>query len=135
MLQLRRLALLLSGLTFAVIALASLVAPRLVAPQYAFSLEAPGALNQFRAVFTGFWAGLAWLMLSSARSRELERTGTFAGILIGLQALARVASLVLDGVPPPTFLAATGAELVTAALILAPVVASPSRAAAPHPES
>lgn len=120
---LRRIALAGSGLTFGSIAIAALLAPTLVAPRYAYALTDAGSYNQFRAVFTGFWSGLAVLMLASARRTDLDRAGTFAGILVGLQALARVLSIAVDGVPPAMFVGATAAELLTAALILAPVFA------------
>jgi len=117
-LKIRRLALLGSGLTFGVIALASIVAPRAVASQYAYTLDGAGAYNEFHAVFTGFWLGLFVLMLTAARRPEDQRLGDLCGVAIGLQALARVFSVAAHGAPPASFIGAMLGELVTAAAIL-----------------
>lgn len=117
-LRLRQLALVASGLTFLVIALVGLVAPPLVAAQYAWSFDAPGAWNQFRAVFLGFWLGLAALQLTAARRLDDVLLGDLCGVVIGLQASARLLSVALDGVPPLNFVGAMVLELAIAAAIL-----------------
>lgn len=117
-LLLRRLALAGSGLTFLVIAGASIVAPNAVAAHYAYTVGTADSFNEFHAVFTGFWLGLAVWMLDAARRPEARRLGDLAGIAIGLQSLARLLSILLHGVPAPSFLGAMIAELVTAVLIL-----------------
>lgn len=117
-LALRRLALAGSGLTFGAIALASLVVPRAVAAKYAYTIDGADAANEFHAVFTGFWLGLAAMMLTAARRPEQRLLGDLCGIAIGLQASARLVSILLHGMPTASFLGACAAELVTAALIL-----------------
>jgi len=117
--MLRRLALAGSGLTFLVIALAALVAPRPVAAQYGVALDAPVNFNEFRAVFTGFWLGLAVTMLLAARKPHERLLGDCCGLMIGLQALARLLSLAIDGMPDPKFAGIALLELVTAGLIFA----------------
>jgi hypothetical protein len=107
-----------SGLTFLVIAIASIFAPSAVAAQYAYTVGTPDSFNEFHAVFTGFWLGLALWMLDAARRPEARRLGDLAGIAIGLQSLARLLSIILHGVPASSFLGAMIAELVTAVLIL-----------------
>lgn len=107
-----------SGLTFLCIALAALAFPRAVAAQYGYPLDRPEAFNEFRAVFTGFWLGLAAAMLTAARKPELPLLGDLCGLMIGLQGLGRVLSLALDGFSSARFAAAAALELGTAALIL-----------------
>jgi hypothetical protein len=116
--MLRRLALAGSGLTFLLIGLASIFAPRAVAAQYAYTVSSADSFNEFHAVFTGFWLGLAVLMLDAARRPERRRLGNLAGIMIGLQSLARLFSLAVHGTPSTSFVAAMLGELLTAALIL-----------------
>ncbi|OJY25619.1 MAG: hypothetical protein BGO98_33895 [Myxococcales bacterium 68-20] len=117
-LGLRRLGLLGSGLTFGSIALASLAVPEKVAAQYAYSVGTPDSFNEFHAIFTGFWLGLALLMFTAARRWEDRRLGDLAGAAIGLQALARLLSIALHGAPSASFSSAMLGELVTAILIL-----------------
>ena len=114
---LRRLALAGSGLTFLCIALAALAFPRVVAAQYGYPLDRPEAFNEFRAVFTGFWLGLAATMLTAARKPELLLLGDLCGLMIGLQACGRLASFALDGISSTRFVAVAALELGTAALI------------------
>lgn len=115
---LRRLALAGSALTFGFIALGSIVAPEKVAAQYAYTVGTADAFNEFHAVFTGFWLGLCAWMLTAARRWEDRRLGDLAGIAIGLQALARLLSMVMHGTPAPSFTSAMLGEMVTAVLIL-----------------
>lgn len=115
---LRRLALAGSALTFGFIALGSLIAPEKVAAQYAYTVGTADSFNEFHAVFTGFWLGLCAWMLTAARRWEDRRLGDLAGIAIGLQALARLLSIVMHGTPAPSFTSAMLGEMVTAALIL-----------------
>jgi hypothetical protein len=126
---LRRLGLAGSGLTFGFIALASLIAPAKVAARYAYTVGTPDSFNEFHAVFTGFWLGLCAWMLTAARRWEDRRLGDLAGIAIGLQALARLYSIIAHGTPAPSFTSAMVGELVTAALVLqgGPVVQSERR--------
>jgi len=115
---LRRVALAGSGATFLCIALAALVVPRLVAAQYGYPLDRPEAFNEFRAVFTGFWLGLAVALFAAARRPELTVLGDLCGALIGLQACGRLVSFALDGYSGVRFALAAALELGTAAVIL-----------------
>lgn len=117
---LRRIALAGSGLTFGTIALLTTVAPVTVAGYYGLTPNGVDGLSEVRAVFTGFWLALAAAMLSAARRPEQTMLGDVCGLMILMQALARVTSLVLDGRPSLPFVGAMLGELVTAALILAP---------------
>jgi hypothetical protein len=115
---LRRIALGGSGLTFGVIAVLSLIAPRAVAAQYAYTVGSPDAFNEFHAVFTGFWLGLAALMITAARKPEQRLLGDLCGVAIGLQALARLYSVIAHGTPSSSFTSAMIGEMVTAVAIL-----------------
>lgn len=115
---LRRLGLTGSALTFGFIALGSIIAPEKVAAQYAYTVGTADSFNEFHAVFTGFWLGLCAWMLTAARRWEDRRLGDLAGIAIGLQALARLLSIVMHGTPAASFTSAMLGEMVTAAIIL-----------------
>jgi Domain of unknown function (DUF4345) len=116
----RRVLLFGSGVVFGVIGLAAIFAPRLVAAQYGFSsIEGTDAMNEFRAVFTGFWWGLALLLITAARKPEAWLLGDLAGAMLALQALARALSFALDGIPSAKVTAAFAGELLTAVVILA----------------
>ena len=124
---LRRLGLAGSALTFGFIALGSIVMPERVAAQYAYTVGTPDSYNEFHAVFTGFWLGLCAWMLTAARRWEDRRLGDLAGIAIGLQALARLYSIIAHGTPAPSFTSAMVGEMITAAVILqgGPLVSKP----------
>jgi hypothetical protein len=108
-----------SGIVFGVIGLAAIFAPRAVAAQYGFSsVEGTDALNELRAIFIGFWWGLALLLITAARKPEAVLLGDLAGAMIGLQALARALSFALDGMPSAKVIAAFAGELLTALVIL-----------------
>jgi hypothetical protein len=115
---LRRLALAGSGLTFGVIAILSLVVPSAVAERYAYVLTGADAANEFHAVFTGFWLGLAAMMITAARRPDDRRLGDLCGLAIGLQALARAISCIMHGLPTANFVSAMIGEGITAILIL-----------------
>ena len=128
----RRLALAGAGLTFGSIAVGALVAPQLVARAYAITPNGVDGMNQLRAIFVGFWLALAFALLTAARRPDATLLGDICGLMILLQALARLLSFALDGIPSAMFVAATLAELANAALILAPrLLASRSVARAP----
>ena len=115
----RRLVLGGSGLIFPGIALAALFAPHFVARQYGLTVEGPDALNQFRAVFIGFWCGLGALMLTAARRTDLPLLGDLCGVLLVCQALGRLLSLGLDGMPDLRFVGAMVLELSSGIVVLA----------------
>ena len=125
--NLRRLALAGSGLTFGSIALAAVVVPETVARQYGLAATGIDGLSEIRAVFTGFWLSLAFAMLTAARRPEQTLLGDACGVMILMQALGRVTSFVLDGRPSLPFLGAMLGELGTAALILYPRFAKAAR--------
>ena len=75
--------------------------------------------NQFRAVFVGFWVGLFILFVTAARRVEDVVLGDLGAALILCQALARVVSVVVDGVPSASFVGAMLGELACAAAIFA----------------
>lgn len=119
LLQLRRLALVGSGLTFGAIAFIGIAAPRTVAAAYGLSLPGVDGLNEFHAIFTGFWAALcAGMLLAAARPQE-RLLGDVLGLMILLQSLGRFLSMAVDGRPGWTFIGAAVAELVSALAILA----------------
>ncbi len=129
--KLRTLSLVLSGLTFAVIAVAGTFAPRAVAQAYALSLVGVDGLNQFRAVFLGFWSSLAIAMLTAARKPEVPLLGDVCGLMLLLQATGRAVSMVLDGRPSIQFVGAFLGELAAAILILLPrVMRGPAKSGA-----
>lgn len=117
---LRRLSLAGSGATFGAIAILAAVAPVPVARAYGLTIDGVDAANQFRAVFTGFWAGLALWMIIASRPSQPRLLGDLAGVAILLQGLARAFSLVADGVPSERFVLAMGGEIVAALAILLP---------------
>lgn len=114
----RRLALAGSALTFGFIAIGSVVMPEKIAAQYAYTVGTPDSFNEFHAVFTGFWLGLCVWMLTAARRWEDRRLGDLAGIAIGLQALARLYSIIAHGPPAASFTSAMIGEMITAVVIL-----------------
>ncbi|MFN7135019.1 MAG: DUF4345 family protein [Myxococcales bacterium] len=129
--RIRQALLLMNAAIFGSIAVAALVAPRLVAPQYGYTLDSVESFAQFRAVFTGFWLGLTALMVTAARRVELTVLGDLAGLFILLQACARFASMALDGVPRLEFVGAAVGELLVGLTIL---VIKPRPAAGAAPE-
>src|SRR5688572_81452 len=114
----RRIALAGSGLVFGGIALLSLVAPQAVAKNYAYTIDSPDAFNEFHAVFTGFWLGLCAWMVTAARKPEERLLGDLAGLAIGLQATARLVSIVLHGMPQASFVSAMIGEAITCVAVL-----------------
>jgi hypothetical protein len=115
----RRMVLAGSGLTFGVIALLGIVAPRAVARQYGFELGGVEAYNQFHAVFTGFWAWLAIGMVTAARRTDVPLLGDLFGLMLVLQAGGRALSFAVDGLPSWLFVIAFFAELASGVTILA----------------
>src|SRR5690242_3676312 len=99
MMSFRRLALALSGLTFASIGLLALFMPVAVARVYGFALLGVEGLDEFRAVYTGFWLSLAVAMITAARRTDVPLLGDICGVMLLLQALGRAASFALDGRP------------------------------------
>jgi Domain of unknown function (DUF4345) len=122
MMNLRRLSLVLSGLTFGGIAVLAAIAPVAVARTYGLSLLGVDGLAEFRAVYMGFWASLAIAMLTAARRPDDTLLGDICGVMLLFQSLARMVSFALDGRPSAPFVVACFAELTGAIMILAPRV-------------
>jgi hypothetical protein len=97
--RLRRVLLGLSAVVFAGIAVASLVAPRMMAEGVGYSLASVDAFSEFRAVYVGLWLATAVLFVIALRRVELAILGDLCALLVLGQTLGRMASLVLDGVP------------------------------------
>lgn len=105
-------------------------APHAVARAYGLALLGTDGLNEFRAVFGGFWLSLSVAMLAEARRAAATRLGDVCGLMILLQALGRAMSFIADGRPSGAFVAAFVAETATAIAILFPSV-SAARASKP----
>ncbi len=108
-----------AGLTFGTIGVLALAWPTRVAQEYGLSLPGIEGLNEFRAVYTGFWISLCIAMITAARRPDVPLLGDVCGGMLLCQALGRLVSFVLDGTPKPTFVAAFFAELASAITILA----------------
>lgn len=107
-----------SAATFGLIAVAAVFAPAAVATQYGYPLERFEAFNEFRAIFVGFWAGLALLMGTAARRHDLPLLGDLCGAMLLLQACGRVLSMAIDGVPAPRFIGACALEALSGLAVL-----------------
>jgi hypothetical protein len=130
MIHLRRLALLLSGLTFGAIAILAAIAPQTVAHTYGLSLLGIDGLAEFRAVYMGFWASLAIAMVIAARRPQETMLGDICGVMLLCQSLGRMVSLAVDGRPSAPFVGACCMEMVAALLIFAPRFLAARRSAA-----
>ncbi|HEX5724304.1 MAG TPA: DUF4345 domain-containing protein [Longimicrobiaceae bacterium] len=130
--QLRSFLLVLTGCIFLGIALAGLVAPEAVADWYALTLQGTDGLNEYRAVFIGFWTGLFLMMAYAAQHPENVPLGNFAAILVLCQSLGRCLSVLLDGLPSFQFIFWGIGEMTLSLLILA-LAPDPLRARAEPP--
>jgi uncharacterized RDD family membrane protein YckC len=117
-LELRRLILAGSGLVFSSIAVLALGMPHPVAAEYGFKLDSVDAMNEFRAVYTGFWLALGALYFTAARRVELTVLSALGGGALLLQALGRALSLAIDGVPSARFVGALALEAIAGAIVL-----------------
>ena len=127
----RRIAIASSGLTFGTIGALALFLPVAVARAYGLTLDGVNGLDEFRAVYTGFWFSLAVAMITAARRDDNPLLGDICGVMLLFQALGRLASFGLDGRPGWPFVAAFIAELAGALTILAPRVLGARAAALP----
>jgi hypothetical protein len=116
----RRIALTMSGLTFAVIGVLAFAMPQTVARIYGFTLDGIDGLSEFRAIYTGFWLSLGFTMITAARREDVPLLGDICGVMLLAQALGRLASFAVDGRPGLPFIAAFVAELASALTIFAP---------------
>lgn len=108
-----------SGLVFSLIAIAAVFAPNAVASRYGLTIAGVDAMNEFRAIFTGFWLGLGALMISAARHTEIPILGDLCAWMLCLQAAGRLLSVAIDGTPSPQFLGALVLEALSGVAILA----------------
>ncbi len=99
----RKIMLIGNGLTFLVIAIYGVFAAKKAAFIYGFTLNGLDGLNEYRAVFIGFWIGLTVLFFTAARRVEEPLLGDIGFFMIFLQAMGRLLSFVLDGIPGPLF--------------------------------
>lgn len=102
--KLRSILLFLTGLIFLGIAVAGLFAPERVAAWYALTLNGVDGLNEYRAVFIGFWVGLFLQAAYAARHPENVAIGNYTAVLVLCQSMGRLLSFALDGLPSLQFI-------------------------------
>jgi hypothetical protein len=101
----RKLMLFGNGLTFLGIAGYVLYDKFNAAYLYGYTLNGPvDGLNEFRAVYIGFWIGLTILFWTSIKKFEIAILGDLALLLVMLQSLGRLLSFALDGMPSERFI-------------------------------
>lgn len=101
----RRLILIGDGLAFGVIAIGVLFFVEPLGRLYGYTLPfSVDGLNEFRAVYIGFWLGLTVLFFTAARKYELAILGDLGLLMVLLQSMGRLVSFVLDGIPKPLFI-------------------------------
>jgi hypothetical protein len=115
---LRRVLLAACGVVFGSIALAAIGWPHVVAARYGLHVDGVEAMNEFRAVFSGFWLALAVLFIVAARRPEITLLGDLGGLALVLQAGGRLLSMVVDGRPRIEFVVAMVGEALAGAAIL-----------------
>jgi hypothetical protein len=101
---LRKLLLVGSGLSFLFFAVLTTVNIDWSAKSYALAPVGIGGDSEFRAVFMGFWLGLAILFFQSVRHYRVAILGDMAFMLTLFQSLGRLYSFVVDGIPPTQFI-------------------------------
>ena len=112
----RRILLIGNGLTFLGIAVGVFLSPAKAAFIYGYTLNGVDGLNEFRAVYIGFWIGLTVLFFTAARKPELSVLGDIGFLMILLQSLGRVLSFIVDGKPSERFIIAFVLEFSTSLL-------------------
>ena len=101
------------GLTFLFIAGYVLFNIEKAADLYGYTLNGAGGHNEFRAVYIGFWIGLAILFFTAAKRIDLALLGDIALLMVLLQALGRLLSFILDGKPSERFILVFFLELLS----------------------
>lgn len=109
----RRIMLIGNGLTFLGIAIGVLLATSKAAYLYGYTLNGVDGLNEFRAVYIGFWIGLTVLFFTAARKLELTLLGDIGFLMVLLQSLGRLLSFVVDGKPSERFIVVFFLEFLT----------------------
>jgi hypothetical protein len=112
----RRMLLIGNGLTFLFIAVGVLFATNKAAYLYGYTLNGVDGLNEFRAVYIGFWIGLTILFFTAARKIRLAVLGDLAFLLVLLQSLGRLLSFALDGIPSERFIIVFFLEFITSVI-------------------
>jgi hypothetical protein len=116
----RRVLLGLTGLVFAGIAVASLLAPDTMAAGLGYTLGNVDARSEYRAIYVGLWLAQTVVCVMAARHVHDARLGDVVGILVLGQAVGRLISVGLDGELPGAKLMPTAiVELVGGIAILA----------------
>jgi hypothetical protein len=115
----RRIILLGNGLTFLLLGSYVLLATQKAAHFYGYTLNGVDGLNEFRAVYIGFWLGLTILFFTAARRLNIALAGDLALVLVLMQALGRLLSFAVDGIPSPRFIFFFFLEIVSSLIGLA----------------
>jgi hypothetical protein len=110
---LRRIMLIGNGLTFLGIAIGVLFATNKAAYLYGYTLNGVDGLNEFRAVYIGFWIGLTALFFVAAQKLELAILGDLGFLMVLLQSLGRLLSFIVDGKPSERFIVVFFLEFLT----------------------
>ena len=131
-LTIRRLVLAGSGLTFLAIATCALFMPQAIAQNYGLALNGLDGLNEFRAIFSGFWAGIAIALFTAAFRQDVPLIANLCAVMILLQAVGRAVSFTIDGIPSWRFVAAFVFELTAGMAIL---LTGPSNLRSPGPST
>jgi hypothetical protein len=114
----RRILLSLAALAFFAVALGSLIAPHKMAEPFGYELTSPNALNEYRAIYVGLFLAHAVVLLWAVRRIEHAALGDVAGLLILGQAVGRIVSIAVDGIPSSDMWGMLVGEGVGGALLL-----------------
>lgn len=120
--SIRRILLLGNGLTFLLIAVYVFFVADKAAYLYGYTLNGVDGLNEFRAVYMGFWIGLTILFFAAAWKIEFALLGDLALTMVLMQSLGRLLSFIKDGRPSTRFILVFFLEIVTslAGLLIRP---------------
>ena len=96
----RKMILIGDGLAFGGIAVGVLFSVNTFVKFYGYTLPlGVDGLNEFRAVYIGFWLGLTVLFFTAVRKYDLAILGDMGLLMVLLQSIGRLISFVLDGIP------------------------------------
>jgi len=118
----RRAILAVTGLTFLVIATASLIAPHTMAEPFRYGLSHVDSLSEFRAVYVGLWLAHVAACAMAIKHITSAPVGDVVGILVLGQGIGRLVSAALDGLPSAAILPMLVIELLggTSLLLVRP---------------
>ena len=115
----RKLILIGDGLAFGGIALGALFSVNTFVKFYGYTLPlGVDGLNEFRAVYIGFWLGLTLLFFTAVKKYDLAILGDMALLMVLLQSIGRLISFVLDGIPSWMFVTFFVLELTSSVIAL-----------------